>query len=637
MQNEKETLVHSIGKLKIFLGYCAGVGKTYRMLQQGIADKETGINVIIGLIETHKRSETEMLALQLPNIPRKKSVYGKLILEEMDLDKIIELKPDLVLIDELAHSNTPGSRHVKRYQDIEELLNLGINVYTTLNIQHIQSLVDIVYQITHIKIHEIVPNAFFEINPEIELVDLSPEKLQERMAEGKIYLPRQAKIAIKRFFKKGNLIALRELSLKYAAKLVEENLLDYRLQEEVDEIWPVNSKLLLGIKGDDDIDEKLLLTTHRMAEELGAEWYVVHVETLQNSSASETYRTNLYRSINLAEDLGGKVILREEQDITTGIVNTAIEQNINFVLIGSSKHSKWYNFFHQSVLNNLNKRDLPFNVVVVTTDNIKKRATKKSIIQPHTLNWKICSSSSLIIAFLFYLANEFPNYFNIDHLLLSLIFPLLMISILSSTLIGTIFTLFTLAIYDFFFLPPLHAFNLLNLNSWISLLIFIITIITNSWLGKLIRIRADNARLREKFMYALYNFSREIMGINDPNKIIESAIKTTGDAFNGKIVLGLPDNNNNLTIVAHNQSELLLDEKEEAVAAWTYLHGKNAGFTTNTLSSTTWLFVPLKTNRKIIGVLGILDPSLNYERKRLLEAFSNVIALALDKSDDYVD
>ena len=255
MQNEKKPLIHPVGKLKIFLGYCAGVGKTYRMLQQGIADKEAGINVIIGLIETHKRSETEVLALQLPNIPRKKSVYGKLILEEMDLDKIIELKPDLVLIDELAHSNVPGSRHVKRYQDIEELLNLGINVYTTLNIQHIQSLVDIVYQITHIKIHEIVPNAFFEINPEIELVDLSPEKLQERMAEGKIYLPKQAKIAIKRFFKKGNLIALRELSLKYTAKLVEENLLDYRLQEEVDEIWPVNSKLLLGIRGD-DTDEK---------------------------------------------------------------------------------------------------------------------------------------------------------------------------------------------------------------------------------------------------------------------------------------------------------------------------------------------------------------------------------------------
>ncbi len=632
MNNEKN--IKPLGKLKIFLGYCAGVGKTYRMLQQGIAAKNTGINVIIGFVETHKRSETELLSTQLPNIPRKKSKYGKLVLEEMDLDKIIELKPTLVLIDELAHSNMPGSRHAKRYQDIEELLNLGIDVYTTLNIQHIQSLVDIISHVTHVQIHEIIPNTFFEINPEIELVDLSPEKLQERLAEGKIYLPKLAKIAAKRFFKTGNLIALRELSLKYTAKLVDDDLLNYRSQEAVGEIWPVNSKLLLGISGNEH-DEQLLLAAHRMAEELDAEWYVIHVETLQNYSASENYRTHLYRSINLAEDLGAKVILCEEQNVSTGIIKTAIAQNINFVLIGNSSRSVWYNLFHQVTLKTLTKHNTLFNVVVVATSNktTPKQPISNSIIYPHHLNWKICLSSSVIITLLFYLATKFPEYFTIHHLLLSLIFPLLMVSILSDILIGTLFTLISLLIYDFFFLPPLHAFNLLNHHSWVSLLIFVITIFTNSWLGKLIRIRADNARLREKFMYALHNFSREIMGINDPDKIIESAVKITGDAFNGQVVLGLPDTNNNLTIVARNQTELNLGEKENAVAAWVYLHGKNAGFSTNTLSSTNWFFTPLKTSRQTIGVLGILVPTLNYERKRLIEAFSNVIALALVKSD----
>ncbi|MCL5260322.1 MAG: sensor histidine kinase KdpD [Gammaproteobacteria bacterium] len=337
MQEEKNTLVEEPqtdkGKLKIFLGYCAGVGKTYRMLQEAIVSKKNNTDVVVGIVETHGRVETQGLVKEFEVMPRKMFEYGGIKLGELDLDNVLSRKPELVLVDELAHTNLPGSRHTKRYQDVEELLNSGINVFTTLNIQHVQSLTDIIYQITTVKVEEIIPDRILELANEIELVDLPPEKLQQRLTEGKVYIPQKAKQAMQKFFKKGNLLALRELSLKYTAKRVDIDLLSYREREEILNVWPIEAKILVGI-GSSKVTEKVLLIAHRMATDLEADWYAVHVESSQQVKTSEKARNQLYRNIHLAEELGAKVVTLSGNSIADEILGFARQKNVTLIITG---------------------------------------------------------------------------------------------------------------------------------------------------------------------------------------------------------------------------------------------------------------------------------------------------------------
>ena len=302
IQEEEETEApRTTGRLKIFLGFCAGVGKTYHMLEEARLAVKNGIDTVIGVVETHGRKETQALLEGLTILPRKKIEYNGISLEEMDIDKILELKPELVIVDELAHTNVPSSRHEKRYQDVEELLNAGINVFSTLNIQHVESQIDIVQQISHVKIHETVPDSILELADEVELVDLTSEKLLERLHEGKVYIPEKAKQAMQKFFRKGNLLALRELALRYTAKRVDEDVLSYKQRHEIKTPWSVCTRLLVGFSAS-PTSERLLRITHRMASDMGAEWHAVYVEsTRQQIDISEKARNQLDKNIRLSE------------------------------------------------------------------------------------------------------------------------------------------------------------------------------------------------------------------------------------------------------------------------------------------------------------------------------------------------
>ncbi|EKD45375.1 MAG: hypothetical protein ACD_69C00319G0004 [uncultured bacterium] len=622
------------GQLKIFLGYCAGVGKTYRMLQDGIVSKRNGVDVVVGIVETHGRTDTEALVRELEVLPRKNIQYSGIVIDEMDLDILMERRPQLVLVDELAHTNIPGSRHAKRYQDVEELLNAGINVYTTLNIQHIQSLVDIVYQITGVRVEEIIPSSFMESEIEIELVDLSPEKLQQRLSEGKVYIPQKAQLAMQKFFKKGNLLALRELSLKYTAKRVDVDLLSYRESEEILEVWPVESKLLVGISSSKNT-ERILLITHRMAADLEAEWYAVHVESLQQARYTGKARNQLYRNINLAEELGAKVVALSGSDIADEIIKFAKQKNVTLIITGLSQRSRFQELVRGSVFDNLVKKSSPINVLVVggnpqVTAPSKSPPAKKLEYKPYFMGF-------LSVTTVFLLSWMFPQWILTHNLLMILLLPTLVSGILWGISVGLFTSVVALGLYDFFFLQPIFSFGISDYLYLSNIVLFILVVLGVSWIGRMIRWRADSARHRERFVYALYNFSREIIGAENFDDILNRATRSIVEAFESDIVILLPEKSGKLELTAKSKTELVLNEMEQAVAIWVYKNGRHAGKGTSTLSSAKWYYVPLKARDRVLGVICLMkldvDKTFSPEQKRLLEAFAGVVALALTKAN----
>lgn len=623
------------GKLKIFLGYCAGVGKTYRMLQEANANKNNSIDVVIGVVETHGRKDTEELLKNLEIIPRKTIEYSGLKITEMDLDTIIARKPELVLVDELAHTNAPGSRHTKRYQDVEELLNAGINVYSTLNIQHVQSLSDIIDQITNVKVDENIPDRILDLANEIELIDLPPERLLQRLEEGKVYIPQKAKQAMQKFFRKGNLLALRELSLKYTARRVDVDLLSYRKQEEISDVWPVESKLLVGI-GTSKVTEKLLLIAHRMATDLEVEWYAVRVESPQQMKLTEKKRSQLYRNIQLAEELGATVVTLSGSMIADEIVTFAKQKNVTLIIAGLSRRSRWEEFIKGSVLSGLVKKSSPINVLVVGDETEKKPATDASKpVATKTVNYKSYLLSLGGIAIIGLICSLFARTLNISQMSMLFLVPTIVSDILWGTKVGLFTAISSIAILDFFFLPPIFSFAVTDTKAISGFIIFIIVSLLISLFSRGLSLRAKRARQRERFVYALYSFGREMMTAESLDDLLERSVKNINEAFESDVIILLPDKFGELNLATKNKPNLVLSEKEKAVAFWVYKNGLPAGKSTSTLSSANWYYVPLKLNENILGVICLMKSDIERkftpEQKRLLESFSSVVALALTK------
>lgn len=621
------------GRLKIFLGFCAGVGKTYHMLEETKVAVKNGTNALIGIVETHGRKETEALLEGLEILPRKKIEYNNISLDEMDIDKILELKPELVIVDELAHTNIPTSRHEKRYQDVEELLNAGINVFTTLNIQHIESLVDIVQQVAYVPIHETVPDSILELADEIELMDLTPEKLLERLSEGKVYVPEKAKQAMKQFFRKGNLLALRELSLRYTAKRVDEDIVSYKQKYAIKTPWAVSSRLLVGFSAS-PTSERLLRITHRMAVDMGAEWFAVYVESARQSiDITEKARNQLDKNIRLAEELGAKVVSLSGNIIADEIINFAKENNVTLIVAGLSNRSRVEEAFKGSVLNELTRKSGQINVLVVGNDAIQKSTIeklkiKKEDFRPYLISF-LCVAA--LILFGVYVRSWFDP-FNIGMLLL---LPVVISSIFWETRVGLFTALIAVAAFDFFLIPPYLTFRVSDVRYLPSFFVFIVISLIVSLLAKGIRWQTETTRHRERFLSSLYSFSREIMKASSRDEILEKATKNIEEAFHINVIILAPDNTGQLQI-EKMQSELEFNEKEKAVAVWVYKNGQTAGKNTQTLSSAHWQYLPLKDEEETYGVLGFSPANqekfLSAEQLRLLEAFANIIAMYLKKN-----
>lgn len=629
---EEEDAVNTKGHLKIFLGFCAGVGKTYRMLTEARLAQKNGIDTLIGIVETHGRQETQALLEGLKILHRKKVEYNGISLDEMDIDKILELKPKLVIVDELAHTNVPGSRHQKRYQDVEELINAGINVFTTLNIQHIESQIDTVQQITHVEIHETVPDSILELAGEVELVDLTSEKLLERLHEGKVYIPEKAKQATQKFFRKGNLLALRELALRYTAKRVDEDVVSYKQRYDIKTPWTVCSRLLVGFSGS-PTSERLLRMTHRMASEMDAQWYAVYVQSSrQQVEISEKARSQLDKNIRLAEELGANVVSLSGNIIADEIVNFAKENNVTLIVAGLSHRSRIEEIFKGSVLNDLTKKSEQIDILIVGNDNKPKPIEKYFKI--HKEDYKPYLISFLMVAAIIAAGVHVRSLVEPLNIAMLLLLPVVISSILWETRVGLFTAFLAVGLFDFFLIPPYLTFRVADLKYMPSFFVFIIISLILSFLSKGIRWQTETTRHRERFLSALYSFSREIMNAENIEEILDKSSTYISQAFQSDVVILLPDENHQLQVV-EKHGEIKFDEKEKAVALWVYKNGVNAGKNTQTLASANWHYMPLKTEETTFGVLGFTprkqEGFLSSEQQRLLESFANIIAMYLKK------
>lgn len=618
------------GKLKIYFGAAPGVGKTYTMLQDAIAKRAQGLDVVVGIVEAHGRKEIESLIKELEILPRQMVAYHGKQLPEFDLDTALKRTPGLILIDEMAHTNTPGLRHAKRWQDIKEILDRGIDVYTTLNVQHIESLNDIVSQIINRRIQETVPDSMLELANTIELVDLPPEDLLKRLQEGKVYFPKQADLAKENFFKKGNLIALRELALRFTAEQVEKQVLLYRHGQGIQTIWPTTEKILVCVgPGTESI--KLIRTARRMATNLQADWIAVHVET-PKLRLSEDEHNNVIQNLHLAEQLGAQTRILADFDIVKEIMNFAREQNITTIIIGKNIHPRWKDWFTRNITDEIVRHSQEIDIYIVTEEPGNIKPSSQTALK-RVVPWKTYGISVGIVALttvINFLIFPFSSASNLIMVYLLGVTIVALCGRLGPSILASILSVLT---YDFFFVPPRFSFAVSDIQYFFTLIVMLVVTFIISELTILTRHQAQISRRAESHSAALHTLSRQLAGTRGIDKLLDMAIRYISDVFDSGVLALLPEHNH-LTIRARYKTEQTLNEKEQGIAQWVYDLGQIAGLGTDTLSFSDALYIPLLATQGTVGVLRVRPNQskrlFTPEQMRLLENCANQIALALE-------
>jgi len=622
----------SRGKLKIFLGYVAGVGKTYAMLEAAHQRKTQGIDVVVGYIETHKRTETEELVEGLEVLPRTRVEYHNVALPELDVDAVLKRRPALVLVDEFAHTNAPGSRHPKRYLDVEEILDAGIDVYTTLNIQHLESLNDIVAQVTGVIVHETVPDRVIDEASEIEVIDLPPDELLTRLDEGKVYVPEQAARAIQKFFRKGNLTALREMSLRRAAERVDNQMRSYMQTRAISGPWAAGERLLVCISPN-PMAEKLVRTTRRLAGELKAKWFAVYVEIASKPENNPVNRERIGRVLQLAEELGGKSFTLAGPSIHEAVLEYAHKNNITKIVIGKPLKPRWQEIIKGSIVDELIYASGDVDVYVISAREGKSTPIMPANWQPHRpLGRYMLALGLVFLSTLLGLSirgNLEPT---------NIVMLYLASTVISATFLGRGPSLLTavtgVLAFDFFLIPPYLTFAVTDTQYFITFVALLVISLVVSSLTARVREQAEAATLREKQTSALYTLGRDLTSVTELKNIAEIIVSHISQAFDRDVAIFLPQNKQILTFATSPNYEP--DENEMAVAAWAFEHDQPAGRGTDTLPAAPLRCLPLKTANNIVGVLGIRPKDANAflspEQRQTLAAFTNQAALAIERA-----
>jgi two-component system sensor histidine kinase KdpD len=627
---QAEDKQRAYGHLKIFFGYAAGVGKTYAMLEAAHQRKAEGVDVVVGYVETHKRVETENMLKDLEVIPRQTITYHNIQLSEMDIDKILKRKPRLVLVDELAHTNAPGSRHAKRYQDVEELLAAGIDVYTTLNIQHLESLNDVVTQITGTKVRETIPDRVIDEVTDIELIDLPTEELLNRLKEGKVYVPEQAERAIEKFFRQGNLTALRELTMRRAAERVDDQMLSYMETRAISGPWAAGERLLVCISPG-AVSERLIRTARRLADELKAEWYAIYVETPRQSGISTQQQDRVDRMLRLAEDLGAKSVYLPGQSVAETVVDYARSHNVTKIIIGKSRQKRWYEWLRGSVADQLIRQSGPIDVYFVNSEIQPSFKQSERIWQPHR-PWRRYVWGVTLVAAATAICALVAPYISPTNLVVIY----LLSTVLSAIFLGrgpAILTSFlSVAAFDFFFVPPQLTLAVTDTEYILTFFGLLAVSLVISYLTAQVREQADTAQRREAQTAALYELGHDLTATVGLEAVAKTIISHISQTLSREVAIFLPEGDQ-LKVYAASQG-LVVAENELAVATWTFEHGQLAGRGTDTLPDASMHYQPLKTTRGVIGVLGVKPASPNSymspDQRRILDAFVNQVALAIE-------
>ncbi len=631
---KEKKLKEKRGKLKIFFGMSAGVGKTYAMLESAQVLREKGVNVVIGIVETHGRKETESLLQDITVIPRTTINYRGIQIQEMDLDEILRVKPEYALVDELAHTNTEGMRHKKRYQDVIEILDNGISVLTTLNVQHVESLVDTVQQITGVIVRETVPDSIIDDADEIELVDIPPSVLLQRLTEGKVYTADRSQAALRNFFHEGNLTALREIALRKTAQQVDSKLLNYMQEKKISGPWKTVERLMVAV-GPSPYSEKLIRWTRRIASNLESPWIAVYVQT--TSQLSEDDEKRLRKNIALAQELGADLVTTTDDDIVKALIRTALQNNVTQIIIGKSQSWSLIDLFHGgSLVNRIIRESGGIDINVVQGDAVQAPVKQRlPVISGIKLSWPqylFAGSSVLVTAILCQIASGIIDYRSIGMFLL---FTIVMLSLFLST--GPV--LFAAAmgavVWNFFFIPPRFTFSITHPSDFfIEFFFFIVAIVTGSLTSR-IKKQQDALQRREKQSHALYSLVTDLSTAESVDDIVEIAIKQITSEFQCSVVFYNSEMSNELPRKPHSSSSFApLTEKEWSVAEWVFRNRKPAGRCSDTLPFAQAAYYPLLSFGNCLGVIGIIPfsgNSLPFDKENTFQMFLHQLAQSLER------
>ncbi|WP_314947080.1 sensor histidine kinase KdpD [Bradyrhizobium cosmicum] len=627
------------GKLKIFVGAAPGVGKTYEMLQSAHAKRKAGVDVVVGFVETHGRAETEALVRGLEAIPRKRLDYRGQIVEEMDLDAVIARRPKIALVDELAHTNAPLCRHPKRYLDVEELLSHGIDVYTAVNIQHIESLNDVVAQITHVRVRETVPDSIFDRADAIELIDLTPDDLIQRLKEGKVYVPRQAERALEHYFSPGNLTALRELALRRTAERVDEQLLTHMQANAIAGPWAAGERILVCVS-EDPRAAGLVRYTKRLADRLHAPFTAVSIETRRSLQLSDQERDRLADTLRLAEALGGEALTIPAvgRRIADDVLNFAQGNNVTQIVIGKSTRSRWFEMTRGSVVHDLVRRAGNISVHVIPGDELVDQPAPKAAVQTAARSDPFDARPFLkalgITALGLAAAVAIKPYFGIENVDLMFLTAVVTVAVRYGLWPSLLASVAASLAYNFFFLPPVYTFTITDPTNVAAFFFFMLIAFVVSNVAGRVRTQADTAIGRIRTTEQLYAFSRKLAGTGTLDDVLWASAYQTALMLKVRVVLLLPEKGL-LTVKSGYPPEDDLDQADLAAANWAWSNDRHAGRGSDTLPGAKRLFLPMRTGRGPIGVIGIdndrTGPLLDPDQRRLLDALVDQGALAIER------
>ena len=591
------------GRLKVFLGAAPGVGKTYEMLSDGAALRRSGIDVVIGVVETHGRAETAALVEGYEIIPRKAIDQSSRALDEMDLDAVLARHPRLVLVDELAHTNVSGSRHPKRYQDVAELLAAGIDVFTTINIQHIESLNDVVASFTKVRVRETVPDSVLE-DAEIEIVDIPPDELIERLKQGKVYVPHEASRALGHFFSKSNLSALRELALRRAAQRVDAQMLDDIRAQGLTGTWAGGDRILVAVSELPGADG-LVRAAKRLADALRAPWVALHVETPRTAHFAEQERRSLAATLQLASRLGAEVVSVPSDNVIEGIKRYAADARTTQIVIGKSARSRWFELRHGSVVDRLVRETPDIAVHVLPNDNSEagprpRRARAKGHWgSPWGYLWSV-----LLIAAVTAVGLSISALGQVTNIGLLYMLPVMFAATRHGMRTGVITGMISALAYNFFFIPPIHTFTIQDPQNVMTLVVLILVAVASSQLAARVQAQAELARRSARQNNALAGFARNLTGITDRAELGRVLTAEVARLLDVETIFVI-GNSDGPQVEASSAPEFQFDMLDQAAARWALDHGQSAGRGSGTLTASEWMFQPLGPGDRVRAVLGL--------------------------------
>ncbi len=651
--DEQDSRVERHGKLRIYFGSSAGVGKTYAMLQAGKRRANDGVNVLIGIVETHGRSETAALVDGLALLPRKKFGHHGKSIDEFDIDAALVAKPDLILVDEFAHTNATGSRHPKRWQDVDELLNAGMDVFTTLNVQHLESLNDVIGGITGIRVNETVPDKIFDAANEVILVDITAEELLARLKAGKVYLPQQAERAAKNFFRKGNLMALREIALRRTADRVEDDVEAYRDKESINQVWKTDAALLacIGTSG----SESVVRSAARLAGEFGGRWHAVYVETPALQRLSMTKREQILGALKLAESLGATTAVLSGEVIASVLIDYARQHNFSRIVLGrhapSSRLSRLFRgrYLHERIA----AMRLDIDLIEVSTKQSPSHPPSTDPASPITtstkrIHWRAYIVTTLACLATTLLATPLVDKLDLANIVMFFLLVVVFVAVKYGRAPAAFAAVFGVLLFDFFFVPPRFSFAVSDVQYLLTFAVMLAVGLITGQLTASLRYQVRVAASRESRARLLYEFSRDLSGALQVEQVVTTTTTLLEPTFRAQIALLLPDKNDRLTAsaslpnsVANNATtSASFPQLDMAIAQWSFDKNEIAGYATDTLPSNPFRYIPLKAPMRVRGVLAVRpdNPSLLLmpEQTRQLETYAVLIAIALERIH-YVD